>query len=324
MIDPIQTLKEYDRWRYKKDAEGHEHSATDGKFVSTGAAGSGSGKKSTGKSVGLISAEHGGKGKEYRITIGGKPLPEHLKKLRLPPAWTDVKIDPTPGAALVAKGRDKKGRSQAVYSAEHDMQQSAIKFKRIAELSKKLEQVIHDAGESNPEISDVVGLIRETGMRPGSSTDTQAEKQAYGATTLEGRHVVPQDDGTVRLQFVGKKGVQQDVHIRDKSIAENVKKRAQLAGESGKIFNTDSGKLRSLFKTFGGGGFKPKDLRTLKGTTMAHRLVKENPDPPKNEKEYKARVKEVAVVVSKQLGNTPTMALQAYIDPTVFHPWKIV
>lgn len=36
MIDPIQTLKEYDRFHYMKDAEGHEHSAENGQFVSGG------------------------------------------------------------------------------------------------------------------------------------------------------------------------------------------------------------------------------------------------------------------------------------------------
>ena len=42
--------------------------------------------------------------------------PEHIKKLKLPPAWKDVKISHDPNADLLAVGKDAKGRPQYVYS----------------------------------------------------------------------------------------------------------------------------------------------------------------------------------------------------------------
>jgi DNA topoisomerase IB len=44
---------------------------------------------------------------------------------------------------------------------------------------------------------------------------------------------------------------------------------------------------------------------------------------PKSQKEYKKMVKDVATIVSKQLGNTPTVALQSYIHPAVFAEWRV-
>ena len=43
-----------------------------------------------------------------------------------------------------------------------------------------------------------------------------------------------------------------------------------------------------------------------------------------NEKEYKKAVKFVATAVSKKLGNTPTIALQSYINPATFAAWRAV
>lgn len=45
MIDPIQTLKDYDRFRYSKDTEGHEHDPANGQFTSGGESGSGESEK---------------------------------------------------------------------------------------------------------------------------------------------------------------------------------------------------------------------------------------------------------------------------------------
>ena len=68
------------------------------------------------------------------------------------------------------------------------------------------------------------------------------------------------------------------------------------------------------------GHFKPKDFRTLKGTSEAESLVKSMP-PPKNKTEYRKAVMDVAKAVSVKLGKTPTVALQSYISPTVFSAW---
>lgn len=258
----------------------------------------------------------------------GSPLPDHLPK-NIPPAWTDVRVNPDPKADLLVQGRDTKGRVQSVYSESHKTRQAAKKFARVNGMrgeQKRIEQEVKaDMKSPVPSIREnatVLRLIQETGIRPGGTGDTKAEKQAYGATTLEGRHVRVSTTGNVRLQFVGKKGVDINVSVKDKTLSKELVKRKETAGAKGKLFNTNSSSLRSYTKSKDGGQLHPKDFRTAKGTETAIAAMK-GMKAPKTDREYKQAVRKVAKEVAAQLGNTPTVALQSYIDPSVFSKWRI-
>jgi DNA topoisomerase-1 len=158
------------------------------------------------------------------------------------------------------------------------------------------------------------------GVRPGSETDTGAEVHAYGATTLEGRHVVVEGD-KVSLRFVGKKGVALDLPVHDADLAKMLVERAEVAGADGQLFpKTSAQALRDYVHGLDGGGFHPKDFRTHLGTSMAASLVAKVVAPTTME-EYKKAVLDVAKAVSKTLGNTPAVARQSYINPVVFSQW---
>jgi DNA topoisomerase-1 len=254
--------------------------------------------------------------------------PEHIRALRLPPAWRDVRISSDPGSDLQAIGIDAKGRPQYVYSERFVKTQSAIKFARIAELDDKFE-AIRDQNDKarrsrDPKIkdhADCTALVMEMGLRPGGDDDTRAEKRAYGASTLEGRHVVVKG-GKVRLQFVGKKGVDIDLEVTDPDMARMLRERARAAGPDGPLFpHVSAASLLNYVHGLDGGGWKTKDMRTLKATRLAHAMV-HGSEAPKSDKEYKKRVREVAVYVSSHLGNTPAVALASYISPEVFAPWR--
>jgi hypothetical protein len=63
--------------------------------------------------------------------------------------------------------------------------------------------------------------------------------KSYGATTLEGRHVVEAPDG-VRLKFQGKEGVWHDHLIKNPELAKMLLERKKTSGErKGKLFGTD-------------------------------------------------------------------------------------
>lgn len=253
--------------------------------------------------------------------------PEHIKALKLPPKWTDVRISPDADADLQAIGKDAKGRSQYVYSQKFKDSMAAAKFGRIRammqEFPRMKSQVEKDraSDDEHKTAADCMALVMQTGIRPGSENDTGAEKKAYGATTLEGRHVKI-EDGNVTLSFVGKKGVDLEIPIKDQSLADMLIERKKAAGDSGQLFDgLNEQSLRDYAHTLDGGHFKTKDFRTHLGTTTALKLVEQG-EPPTSEKEYKKRVKDIATKVSKMLGNTPAVALQSYIDPTVFSGWR--
>jgi DNA topoisomerase I len=260
-------------------------------------------------------------------TRDGKPVPDHVKSRSVPPAWKNVRFDPNPKAELVVQGYDKKGRLQSKYSDSYKVKAAAVKFARIDELLKKKSAIVKENDQnlkdkSKTENAACLRLIMDTGIRPGSDKDTKAEKHAYGATTLKGEHVVQEKDG-IHLKFVGKKGVSLDIQVQDKTIVDDLKKRARQVGKNGVLFQTTGANLLGYTHTLDGGKFKTKDMRTMVGTSVAIQEIKKM-SAPDSEKDFIQKVRAVAEVVSKRLGNTPIVALQSYISPVVFAPWRKV
>jgi hypothetical protein len=214
-------------------------------------------------------------------------------------------------------------QKKSVPSSWHDLDvNSQAKYKRIAHLNTQFESVKeqNDSKAHKDERAACLKLIISTGIRPGSDKDTHAKKKAYGATTLEGRHVV-EENGIIYLRYVGKKGVDLNIPVHDKEVASMLLKRKKVAGENGKIFDTRADKLSEYTHSLDGGEFKTKDFRTHLGTVTAINIIKSE-NPPKTEQEYRKKVMLVAKMVSAKLGNTPVVALQAYINPLVFSGWR--
>ena len=152
--------------------------------------------------------------------------PQHVQDLKIPPAWKDVHYSEDPKAALLATGKDAKGRDQRIYSKDFQDSQAALKFERVEELGKQMSLIDQQLSadrksedDKTKEHADAALLVRTMGIRPGSETDTKAKVQAYGATTLEGRHVRVSTTGNVRLNFTGKKGVAINLPVEDKQLA---------------------------------------------------------------------------------------------------------
>ena len=267
---------------------------------------------------------------EGKLTqVNGEPLPEHVQSVYIPPGWKEVTFNPDPNASMVAKGLDEKGRPVYAFRAGSDAESAEQKWARVSELDKVFDSAVHQNREDMKSTDDSLrdkatcwNLVSQTGIRAGSEDDTKAEKQAYGATTLLGRHVVATENG-VELQYVGKKGVDLTIPVTDPKLVSSLLERAKTAGSDGQLFKVSDSQLLAYTKKLAGDDFMTKDLRTLVGTRTAYEAVKSlGGKIPNNEKEYKQMVKEVATSVSKKLGNSAVVAVQSYIDPTVFASWQ--
>lgn len=243
----------------------------------------------------------------------------------IPPAWSDVHIaDDLDTAKLLVKGKDAKGRTQSVYSAAHTEGQAAAKFERIKQLVPHLDKLDHalerDAGHDDS--AAALLLIRRLGMRPGSEKATGAEKHAHGATNLRAGHATV-DGTTTTLDFTGKKGVHIRLTTDDPLIASVIGERLKSRHGDDRLFDTDEAKTRAYMRSTGvPAGFLLKDLRTLRANVVALREIKARGDAkPKTKAEFLRWRRQVASVVSAQLGNTPTLALSSYINPSVFSDW---
>lgn len=251
----------------------------------------------------------------------GELAPEHAQKIR--PDLRNVRYNPDPNAKRWAMGNDSKGRSQSKYNPEFDKAQRDLKHSRVREdLTPKINQMMRKVGKDAKIGNDTAAALRlvmDTGIRPGSKKDTLAEKQAFGATTLEGRHVIGDNPKNVTLQFVGKKGKDLNIKVTNKDVARDLLERRDRVGPDGKLFNTSARKVLDYSKGFG--EFMTKDHRTYNGTQAAIAQMKKI-KAPTTKKEFKEAVRQVAIAASNKLGNTPAIALQRYIDPTIFAEWR--
>jgi DNA topoisomerase-1 len=266
----------------------------------------------------------------------GKEAAQYVQEMKIPPSWKGVHASTDPQAKIAFVGimpeaRDKEGalkreaQMKETYSAAHVEAQKAAKFARVSELASKQEGILEEVNALKAsddtlkvECATVLKLIYHTGIRPGGPESDGT----FGATTLQGRHVKPQDDGTVKLQFLGKDHVRQNVTVSDPVLVKELVERAQATGPKGKLFATSASSLRSFTTELDGGGFKPKDFRTLRGTGEALKAIRaelgDRMKPFSDEGEYKKFTMKIAKQVSSILGNTPIVALQSYIDPHVF------
>lgn len=269
-----------------------------------------------------------GKGKDkipgYWEAADGKPLNKHTKEyvttVAIPPAWTDVMVSTVPNADLIALGTDTKGRRQPKYSATHTEESKLVKFARVRELNNKMPKLVStskkDMMDTKLSVRErdnaaTVHLISKTGFRPGGDSE-----DAYGASTLEKRHVTVKGD-QVSFKFVGKHKVNQVKVLKDKDIAAYLGPRLKSIGDTDQVFSASGASAGRYLKKLVGPDYKVKDLRTWTGTATARALIAREPVPA-NEAELKDQQKRISDAVSKKLGNTPAVALESYIDPLLW------
>lgn len=235
---------------------------------------------------------------------------------------SDDWLNANPVLSWTAKG----GKVQSAYTKAHTDAQSRAKFQRIKKLSENID-ALDKYLEANWRTDDAAAslyLMRKTGIRPSSLNNNTGDQATFGVTNLQARHVTINKD-SVRLKFVGKKGVDQDHTYKDPVLFEMFQQYS--AGKTGRqeIFpGANEHKLRAIMKDVLGGEYKVYDLRTLLATQYALSLVaaRKRPSKPKTATEFKKWRNEVGDAVSDALGNKRDEALKSYIDPDVFTDWE--
>lgn len=258
---------------------------------------------------------------------GLKRVPAYLKSVRIPPAWEDVMVSDTENADVYATGVDAAGRLQRLYSPQFTAKSAANKYRRIEAMIQEKEAIRSEIeldiksrtlSPKDREAAIVLYLIYETGIRPGSNTDTRAQVKAYGATTIQLRHIKITSEKRVRLQFTGKKGVRQNVLVTNPWLVEELKRRKEATTAwSETVFDVSTTKLNQYASKY---GYSAKDFRTMRGTITAMDLLCGRSIPKqktKAKKVFNAALDQVA----KKLGNTRAIARNSYVAPWVQKPW---
>lgn len=233
------------------------------------------------------------KGNGFAYIYDNKPLKnkeelERIKKLVIPPAWTNVWICSKENGHIQATGFDIRGRKQYRYHQLWSLLRNETKFHHLYEFGKllpsmrlKLEEDLAKKELCEEKVlATVVSLMERTYIRIGND-DYEKLYGSYGLTTLKDSHVKVNGD-TVHFCFKGKKGVEQKVSLRNRRLAKMVQKCRDIPGkelfqyydEEGNRKPIDSGMVNKYIKEATGGDFSAKDFRTWAGTLNIVRAFK--------------------------------------------------
>lgn len=274
-------------------------------------------------------------GSTFRYFLDEKQIEDEevlarIKKLVIPPAWTEVWICKKENGHLQATGIDVKQRKQYRYHALWNRMRKETKYFRLYEFGKNLpvlrQQLEKDVSSQglllNKVLATIVLLMERTSIRIGNSFYEKLYG-SFGLTTLKNRHVNVQGNN-IRFEFKGKKGVHHSISLRSKRLAGIVKKCHDIPGkelfqfydDAGNVHPIDSGMVNDYIQQISGAEFSSKDFRTWSGTIFALATCREKGDY-EEESEMKHKTMEILDEVAKHLGNTRTVCRKYYVHPLI-------
>ena len=281
-----------------------------------------------------------GKGFTYLDEQGGRLDAEQVqrcKDLVIPPAWRDVWITPHANGHLQAVGTDDAGRKQYLYHPQWRASRDAAKFDRILgfgkALSKARERVLTDIGAETMSLERAcavaVRLLDLGYFRIGNDvyTDTNG---SFGLTTMRKDHVSKHGD-SLRFCFVGKSGIEHTIDIDDKAAIEALQVMRKRRGGGDELLAWKDGKtwrdlgasdVNDYIRTCFGIEATAKDFRTWHATVIAAAVLADTDEPGETKASRKRAISGAMKEVSEFLGNTPTLARTAYVDPRVVEAYE--
>jgi DNA topoisomerase-1 len=267
--------------------------------------------------------------------LKSKAALERIRKLVIPPAWTDVEISPDPEAKVQVTGIDKAGRKQYRYNAEFTAKRSRGKYRKLLELARCIphlrevtdEHLGREGVGRERVLATVVRLMMRGAFRVGSERYA-TENKTFGLATLRKSHMRI-DGNNLVFKYRGKKSLHQRQVVADTPLVEVMREILELPGprlfkyrgEDGKTHPVTSRDVNEYVKEIVGKRFTSKDLRTWGGTVRAAVVLAEI-GPPKNASEAKKNTLLACKLVSADLGNTPAVCRSSYIHPAVFERYE--
>jgi DNA topoisomerase-1 len=267
---------------------------------------------------------------EANEQITDKSLLKRLKKLIIPPMWTDVRVCKWDDGHIQSIGRDLKGRKQYIYHSEWERRRQQEKFSKMVEFGEALpemrKRVLRDinSGRWNRRkvLSMMVLILDDTGIRIGNHQ--YAERNGtYGLSTLRRKHLTVDDD-VLTFEYKGKSNKMRHVEIEDENLIRLIKTSSELPGyeifryktNSSGWSNVDSDDVNEYIRESMGENITSKDFRTWVASRVAveyypHAVETKSSAPRKKLSNILLRL------VADELGNTPTVCKSYYVHPSI-------
>jgi DNA topoisomerase I len=275
---------------------------------------------------------------EY-LDAEGKPIRDEqrllrIKRLAIPPAWTDVWICPSANGHLQATGRDARRRKQYRYHDRWREVRDENKYDRIVIFGKALPKIRRRVNKDlklpglsqNKVLATVVELLERTSIRVGNE-EYARENKSFGLTTMQDRHVDVKGS-KLRFRFRGKSGRDHEIDLTDRRIAKTILKLQDLPGQDLFQYVDDDGEVRDIssqdvndyLREITGEDFTAKDFRTWAGTVLAA-IALNAQEKFETKKQATANIKTAIGAVAKILGNTPAICRKCYVHPAVLETY---
>jgi DNA topoisomerase-1 len=269
----------------------------------------------------------------------GKPLRDkialiRIRRLAIPPAWTDVWISPHDDGHLQATGRDARGRKQYRYHARWREVRDETKFTKmlhfaraLPEIRRQIEKDLKRSGLSRRKVlATVVRLLETTLIRVGNDEYARAN-DSYGLTTMHDKHVAV-NGSHVHFKFRGKSGKWHAVKLADRRLARIVDHCQDLPGqelfqyidEEGIQRDVTSQDVNDYLREIAEEEFTAKDFRTWAGTVLAAMALQEF-EKFDSQAQRKRNIVRAIERVAGRLGNTPSVCKKCYVHPAIFESY---
>jgi DNA topoisomerase I len=268
------------------------------------------------------------------VVISDKTELERIRKLVIPPRWTNVWICPNASGHLQVTARDARGRKQYRYHPRYRAVRDETKFSRMIAFSEILplirERVERDIAlpelARDKVLATVVWLLERTLIRVGND-EYARDNGSFGLTTLRRRHVTV-SGAKLRFEFRGKSGIPHSVAVTDRRIAHIVQRCQELPGQElfqyldadGRRQSVDAGDINDYLRRITGRQVTAKDFRTWAGTTLAAAALREL-GGFKTQKQAKAKIVAAIDQISKRLGNTRAVCRKYYVHPVILEAY---
>ncbi len=260
---------------------------------------------------------------------------DRIRKLAIPPAYTEVWISPDPRGHIQATGRDARGRKQYRYHPRWRAVRDETKFNRLLafaevlpELRAQVEEDLELPGLPKEKVlATVVRLLEWTCIRIGNDEYARTNK-SFGLTTLKDQHVEIRGS-RVKFEFRGKSGKTHSCDVSDRRVATIVRRCQAIPGqelfqyfdETGQRQTISSEDVNEYIRRISGDDFSAKDFRTWSGTMLAAASLREI-GAARTAREAKSHYLKALDQVSQQLNNTRSVCRKYYVHPALFDTYS--
>jgi DNA topoisomerase-1 len=231
---------------------------------------------------------------------------EKIRAVYVPPGYTDVRF--LINSKLLATGVDSKGRTQYIYSNEHKRARTNKRKDTVLKVSKVISQIeaFIRGNIRSCECAVILSLIQNCNFRIGNDQNVKKYKH-YGLTTLTSKHF-QFGPRSCKIDFVGKKGVQNTSVVRCPKTVKSLKELARANKRDAKIFTVSAADVNDCLRPY---DVTTKDLRTYNANITFIQNYQKHKD-----------AKLALEKTSECFHNTKTVLKNSYIVPDVFEACK--